>query len=379
MLRLLMVCVFALLTAAAPAHAITSTEAIARLNALRAEHGLPALAEDVQMSRECQAHARYMALNGGWDADDAHDQTPGRPGYSEEGARAARRSVLAGPGGWLDPHPWVGSPQHLQLVMDPELEDTGYGEHGGWVCLQVAKGPRPDLIGRVFTLPGPGATLTAPPLVVFTPGADVTFHDPQLIGPDGTVGLAGSAPFLRPTAPLARGTTYTAEVDLRYPATNCSRAGAPPVHPQCPPRFAPWCYASQADFEPDWLPAEADPYDPVLCAPGQRPPATPDAVIRARSVPHHWQFATPGPAVLCPAAVTAPTRLAVGATLRVHVRPCGATAVTAELFRGSRRVIRRPSRLAAFRVSTRALKPGRYRLRVTVGERRFSRSLTVRR
>ena len=32
------------------------------------------------------------------------------PGYSDAGARAARRSVLAGPTGWIDPHPWVASP-----------------------------------------------------------------------------------------------------------------------------------------------------------------------------------------------------------------------------------------------------------------------------
>jgi|GEM_PF-5634281 hypothetical protein len=378
MLRLFSACVFALLTAA-PAYAITSTEAINRLNALRAANGIPALVEDPEMTRECQAHARYMALNGGWDDADAHSETPGRPGYSEAGARAARRSVLAGPLGWVDPHPWVDSPQHLELVMDPELRHTGYGEQDGWVCLQVVKGPRPDLMGRVFTLPGPGATLADLPLVVFTPGQDVTFQDPKLIGPDGTIGLTGTGPFLRPTAPLARGTTYTAEVDLRYPPENCSREGAPPVHPQCPAHFAPWCYVSQAEFEPEWLPAEADPYDVMLCAPGQRRPATPDAVVKARTVPHFWQFATPGTQVRCPAGITAPTRMAPGGTLRVHARMCDASVVTAEIFRGKRRVVRRTSRLPGFRVSTRALKPGRYRLRVTVGQQRFSRSLTVRR
>jgi hypothetical protein len=379
MLRPLLACVVVVLLTAAPAHAITSTDAIARLSALRVANGLPPLVEDPVMTDECQAHARYMALNDGWDADGAHDQTPGRPGYSTAGARAARRSVLAGPAGWVDPHPWVGSPQHVRLIMDPELEQTGYGEDDGWVCLQVAKGPRPDLAGTVFTLPGPRATLADEPLVVFTPGADVTFADPRLISAAGEVAVGSAAPFLRPQGALAAGTTYTAEVDLRYPPTTCSRVGAPPVHPTCPAHYAHWCYASEADFEPDWLPAEADPYDPVLCAPGQRPPTTPDAVVRGRSVPHHWQFATAGAAVRCPAGVSAPTRLARHATMSVHVQLCGAPSAGAEVFRGTRRVVRRESRLPTFRVSTRALAPGRYRLRVTIAGASFTRSFTVRR
>ena len=94
MLRLFIACVAVLLTAA-PAHAITSVDAIERLNALRVANGLPPLAADPVMTQECQAHARYMALNDGWDSGGAHDQTPGRPGYSEAGARAARRNDVS--------------------------------------------------------------------------------------------------------------------------------------------------------------------------------------------------------------------------------------------------------------------------------------------
>lgn len=372
MLRLCLAWVFLTLAiGAGPAHAITSTDAIARLNVLRAQNALPLLVENPVLNEGCQAHARYMALNGGWDEDNAHDETPGRRGYTDAGAQAARRSVLAGPGGWTDPHPWTGSEEHLRLIMDPELEETGYGEQDGWMCLQVAKAPRPDLVGRVFTFSGPE-------LIVYTPGADVTLSDPRLNGPNGTVAATASGTVIRPREALAPGTTYTAEVDLRYPTTDCSRAGAPPVHPRCPSSYAPWCYPSLADYEPDWLPAEADPYDPVLCRRGQRPPSSPDAVVRSRTVPHFWQFATTGAAVQCPAGVSAPTRLARRATMRVHVQLCGASTVIAEVFRGSRRVVRRQGSAATFRVSTRSLKPGRYRLRVTVGAQRFSRSFSVR-
>lgn len=365
----------------APAHAITPTDAVSRINALRAQNSLPPLVEDALLSRECQAHARYMALNDGWDEEQPHGETPGRPGYSEAGARAARQSVLAGPAGWTDPHPWVESAAHVRLIMDPELQRTGYGEQDGWACLQVIKGPRADLAGQVFTFPGPDGVLPedASALIVYTPNADVTFTDERLTGPEGEVAITSAAPFLQLDAPLARGTTYLAEVDLNYPAADCSRVGAPPVHPPCPDHFARWCYPSLADYVPDWLPAEAAPYDPVLCKAGQRPPVSPDATVKAQVVPHAWQFTTPGAgAARCAAALASPARMKQGLTMRVYVRMCAATRVTAEIFSGSRRVSSRESRLATFRLSTRSLTPGRYRLRVTVGGTRITRSFTVR-
>ena len=365
----------------APAHAITPTDAVSRINALRVQNSLPPLVEDALLSRECRAHARYMALNDGWDEEQAHGETPGRPGYSEAGARAARQSVLAGPAGWTNPHPWVESAEHVRLIMDPELQRTGYGEQDGWACLQVIKGPRPDLAGQVFTFPGPGGVLPedASALIVYTPNADVTFTDERLTGPEGEVAITSAAPFLELDAPLARGTTYLAEVELNYPPADCSRVGAPPVHPPCPDHFAPWCYPSLADYLPDWLPAEAAPYDPVLCKAGQRPPVSPDATVKAQVVPHAWQFTTPGAvAARCAAALAAPARMKQGLTMRVYVRMCAATSVTAEIFRGSRRLSSRKSRLARFRLSTRSLTPGRYRLQVIVGGTRISQSFTVR-
>lgn len=377
---LLLACVFAMLTSAAPAHAIPPSDAIARINALRVANSLPPLTEDAELNAGCQAHARYMALNGGWDEPVAHEETPGKPGYSAAGAAAARSSVLAGPLGWLDPHPWVGSAEHTRQIMDPELARTGYGEQGGWMCLQVGKDPRPDLIGKVFTLPGRGAIgvnlAEGEGLSVYTPGQeDITVRSPRLSSPTGTVGLSDT---LVPQAELTPGTTYTAEVDLRHAASRCSREGAPPVYTACPARFASWCYTSERDIKPVWLPAEAAPYDPVLCAAGQKPPATEYADMKARSEPYSWQFTTAGAPVTCPAAVTAPGRLARGATLHAHVQMCGVESVTAEVFRGNRRVARRSSRLPGFRVSTRALRAGRHRLVVTVGNDSLQQDFTVR-
>ncbi|MDA0183966.1 CAP domain-containing protein [Solirubrobacter phytolaccae] len=377
---LLLACVFAMLTSAAPAHAIPPSDAIARINALRAANSLPPLTEDADLNAGCQAHARYMALNGGWDEPVSHDETPGKPGYSAAGAQAARSSVLAGALGWMDPHPWVASAEHTRQIMDPELQRTGYGEDRGWMCLYVGKEARPDLIGKVFTLPGAAAIdvnlADGEGLSVYTPGQDdITVRSPQLSSSQGAVGLSET---LVPRAPLAPGTTYTAEVELRHSSARCSREGAPPVYPACPTRFASWCYASEQDIKPVWLPAEAAPYDPVLCSRGQKPPATEYATVKARSVPYFWQFTTAGAPVTCPSGVTAPSRLARGATMNVHVQLCGATSVSVEVLRGTRRVGGRTSRMPGFRVSTRGLAPGRYSLVVTVGNDTHQHEFLVR-
>src|SRR5688500_14546268 len=125
--RLFLAWVVLTLAIAAPAHAITPIDAVTRINALRAQNGLPPLVEDRLLSQECQAHARYMALNDGWDEEQAHGETPGRPGYSEAGARAARQSVLAGPTGWADPHPWGGSSAHGGPSRDSGVRQRGRG------------------------------------------------------------------------------------------------------------------------------------------------------------------------------------------------------------------------------------------------------------
>lgn len=382
-LLLLVWVVLALLLGAAPARAIPPADAISRINAIRVANGIPALTEDADRSAGCQAHARYMALNGGWDEPLSHDETPGKPGYSAAGAQAARSSVLAGALGWLDPHPWVASPEHTRQIMDPELARTGYGEQAGWMCLFVGKEARPDLAGKVFTMPGANATdvtlESGEGLIVYTPGQDdVTLGAPRLTSPDGTVAMSASSRSLLPRKALAPGTTYTAEVDLRHSASRCSREGAPPVYPACPGRFASWCYASERDIEPVWLPAEAAPYDPVLCSSGQRPPATEHADVKARSVPYHWQFTTAGAPVTCPSAVTAPSKLARGETMRVSVRMCGAASVSVKVRKGNRRVGGRTSRVPSFRVATRGLAPGRYRLEMTVGKDSHLHEFTVR-
>jgi hypothetical protein len=62
------------------------------LNARRLQNGLVPLWLDEEASRRCVLHARYMQING----EQAHEEDPRRPGYTEDGARAGMSSSLGG-------------------------------------------------------------------------------------------------------------------------------------------------------------------------------------------------------------------------------------------------------------------------------------------
>jgi hypothetical protein len=66
--------------------------ALETLNARRLQNGLVPLWLDEAASKRCALHARYMQLND----EQTHEEDPGRPGYTEEGARAGMSSSLGG-------------------------------------------------------------------------------------------------------------------------------------------------------------------------------------------------------------------------------------------------------------------------------------------
>jgi hypothetical protein len=382
-------CFTTLTFTASPAAALPSGEAIARINALRVANGIPAVVEDAALSAGCEAHARYMALNGGWDRGNAHDETPGRQGYTSEGANAARHSVLAGPGGWTDPHPWATAPYHRAQVMDPALTRTGYGEQGGYMCLQTLTEPRRALGEQIYTYPGPGAVGVAPSEIAFevdafgnsrvpsdllglpagsATGPNLIVYAPakllaaRLTGPRGPVPVGAAEPFVIPYLPLEPG-TYTAEVDLRYPATTCTRQGVPSVGPdtvECPAGIAPSCLLGACET-----------------------PLSETVRLPAYMLTHRWQFTTAGGSPVlspprCRPRLSTPTRIAARTPLTLRLQPCAATIVTAKVYRRSRRVlIRRSIARTQLRLATRALQPGRYRLEVTVAGARIARTFTI--
>ncbi len=116
---------------------------LARVNAVRGAAGLPAVRLDTELSRGCQSHTRYLALNAKHSAAQGlgvHREDAGLPGATVEGARAAKESVIAVV---LDPRTcidgWMSTLYHRIPLLAPELERIGFGHArmGGrkWVCV----------------------------------------------------------------------------------------------------------------------------------------------------------------------------------------------------------------------------------------------------
>jgi hypothetical protein len=128
---------------------------LARANALRQSFGAPPLRLVPAWSDGCARHIAYTRQN-----PFGHAETPGRPGYSESGARAGAVSVLFTPPAEPFATPlgaWADEPYHQVEVLNPSLERTGFSLG----CMSTARGlARPRQSGgppRLLAWPGPGA------------------------------------------------------------------------------------------------------------------------------------------------------------------------------------------------------------------------------
>jgi hypothetical protein len=408
--------------------AITSADAVARVNAYRAANGIPGdLVEDPALTEGCRQFVHYAALNGGFDKGRPHGETPGNPGYTPAGDEAAQSSVLAGGSSWSDPHTWATAPYHEYQVMNPRLLRTGYAEEGGYQCLQTHAKPKREIRASdfsIYTVPGPGATGVRPAETAYendsngavrVPGDDVglpagTTTGPNIIvyavtyplgntqvesasleGPDGPVDVARTADFVIPRRPLKPSTTYTAHVAIRLESRTCTVRATPqdtsPDEDYCADSIPLGCLpADLADLEPD------SPFR--LCGAGETPPPDPYP-LPERVVEHSWTFTTaagaPGSSGdasrPCRPTLRGPRKVASGARLRVSFRACGAATVTAGVYRGrqSKPLVRRAMRVrraaaSSLVLSGAKLRPGRYTLRASVGGRpakSISQKLTV--
>jgi hypothetical protein len=264
--------VVATLALAAPAPALaqepgtTPEEAIAALNAQRAAHGIPGdLVENPELSLGCQMHMAYEAVHGRSPVQ-PHAEDPAKPGYTALGDLAARSSVLAGRwSSWAAGNPWEDAPIHLMDTLAPALVQTGWYPGCMWTAPTVPR-PAPPT-PRVFTYPGPGATIypqqaayespfvpgdfvglpmgtvTGPHLLVMpfgqAPGlgpdessgptrvvaaslagpsglVEVRSVDQSTVGPRGNLGAYLEGAILIPATPLAPASTYRARVALLY-------------------------------------------------------------------------------------------------------------------------------------------------------------------
>ncbi len=267
---------------AASAHAEGGAAAVAKLNAQRAAHGIPAgIVHVPEWSGWCDLHNGYMAQNG-----ITHEEDSSKPGYTEDGDKAGRKSVLAEGTGWGAANPWETAPIHLHQLLAPRLDAMGVADSHGHVCattLLSRNRPAPAAT-TVYTYPGngtvhrtrevaaegpytpgelvgiPAGTETGPYLYVSVDGpsfdlfASASIASASLTGPRGPValktvdnftpGLEGYLPpggELIPISPLATNAGYRASVDLVV--------GDVPVHHE-------WTFTtgSVADPPPDGKP-----------------------------------------------------------------------------------------------------------------------------
>jgi hypothetical protein len=247
----------------AGAQATTAQQAIDYLNAQRAANGIPAgIVENPEWSQGCAQHNAYLQRHPEqWDVN-AHDEDPGKDGYTPTGQQAAQSAVLTSSDGYAafrGANPWERAPIHLMQMLAPALSVTGYADTPGaclwtWPGYQRA-GPEPP---AVYTYPGEGATIyssmgvserpfspgefvgisqadtTGPHLYFMVHGADVwagrgSITSASLSGPEGQVqvrtvdnntvgplGDLGSAlppgGIVIPVRPLGPGRTYNAGV-----------------------------------------------------------------------------------------------------------------------------------------------------------------------
>jgi len=229
------------------------------LNVQRVANGIPGgITLNAAWTLGCEHHVRYEELNGiPW----THDEIPGKPGYTKDGALAGIEGDQAYTHSWALGNPFETLPLHLANLLLPSLQSVGAYESGSRVCVMVSSGyTRQFASDAIYTYPGPGrqnvrtsevdhgewpfapgdlvglpqGRTTGPVIYLlfagpwtFDPTLDIT--EAKLAGPHGPVAVrlvdakhhpklrehSYGAAFLIPVSPLASRTTYTATVVVK--------------------------------------------------------------------------------------------------------------------------------------------------------------------
>jgi uncharacterized protein YkwD len=164
-----------------------------RINFFRSGAGLDPIRDDTKLSAAATAHSNYLLLNFAEDirsakpmSGSAYEESAGKTGYTESGAREAANLQLEWGCSTYDAAQqidhWIAGPFHRLAMLDPYLAAAGYGEASGdgcWVAAlrlpppndQVKRYPRaiefpPD--GAASALDWPG--LEAPDPLASCPG-----------------------------------------------------------------------------------------------------------------------------------------------------------------------------------------------------------------
>jgi|SRR6185295_9124918 len=124
-----------LLLALAQAADGESAKVIDRINLHRKAAGLEAVVLDPVLSKGCAAHAEYLVKNVDHPSTQGlglHSEDATLPGYSKEGERAGKASVIfLGLGGSEAVDGWMGSLLHRIPLLQSRLRKIGYGAARG--------------------------------------------------------------------------------------------------------------------------------------------------------------------------------------------------------------------------------------------------------
>lgn len=136
-----------------------------RLNAHRKAAGLEAVVADPILTRGCAAHAAYLVKNVDHPSTQGlglHNEDPKLPGYTKEGERAGKASVIyLGKEGADAVEGWIGSLLHRIPLMQSRLKKVGYGMARGGpagvtVVLDSTNGMGPGRDALVVIYPADG-------------------------------------------------------------------------------------------------------------------------------------------------------------------------------------------------------------------------------
>lgn len=117
------------------------------VNAYRTTAGLGKVQLDADLSKSCAKHAAYLRQNLRHPATDGlgmHAEDPKLPGYSAEGQKAGKGSVITLPTDPLLAVPvWMNTLYHRVPLLDPRLRKVGLAHlpvgDGRWVCVLYVK------------------------------------------------------------------------------------------------------------------------------------------------------------------------------------------------------------------------------------------------
>jgi hypothetical protein len=151
-----------------PAQAVADDDWLGIVNTYRAMSGLGAVSANADWSAQDQAHSCYMLQNG-----IAHDEIPGKPGYTtggdiagNNGNVAVSSSVGASARNHIDL--WMTGPFHTIGILRPNLVSAGFG-----MCVDPNT-PKWHSAGTLDVLRGLDSSATRPPTPIVFPGNGAT-------------------------------------------------------------------------------------------------------------------------------------------------------------------------------------------------------------